>query len=261
MKPQESTSPARRPDSGGLASTNWAALEQGDLDHLAASYFKPVFRFVRSRVYDEDLAEEATQEFFYRFLKRRAFERANREKGKFRSFLFHLVRQFLIDFYRERGAAKRGGGITPAPISEIAELEGDGQQPREEFDRQWFMSLLNAARRELKKRFVESDREPAYRAFRLFHFGSGEPVRWTHKRIAESLGATPTQINNYIHRTRTEYASILRDLIADYTASADELEDELRTIAHFLDTNRIDGPPSTSFMVGRLPLEEDDGEK
>jgi len=54
---------------------------------LSENYWYPLYAYVRRRGYADDEAQDLTQEFFVRLLGGRYLDRADREKGRFRSFL------------------------------------------------------------------------------------------------------------------------------------------------------------------------------
>ena len=71
--------------------THWSVVlcAQGDsplardaLEKLCRSYWRPLYAFVRREGYSPEEAEDLTQEFFARFLARKDFEAARREKGR-----------------------------------------------------------------------------------------------------------------------------------------------------------------------------------
>src|SRR5689334_4663565 len=58
---------------------------------LCQAYWKPIFRYVLHTGYSWHDAEDLTQEFFARVLRRNSLHSAAQEKGKFRSFLLTLL--------------------------------------------------------------------------------------------------------------------------------------------------------------------------
>ena len=59
-------------------------------------------------------AQDLTQEFFARLLARNYLSVADRNKGKFRSFLLGSLEHFLAREWTKAHAQKRGGGRFPS---------------------------------------------------------------------------------------------------------------------------------------------------
>lgn len=223
--------------------TRWTRMEAHDIEYLLGTYWKPIHRFLRSRLRDEQIAEDATQEFFIKFIERDLFRHLDPEKGRFRTFLYHVARQFSIDLVRTRQAAKRGGDRAQVAIDKIDCADTtDLAHPNEEFDRQWFFALLNHARRAVK----QNAKPGVYRAFRLFYFGTDRPERWSLKKIALELDVTLSQVKNFLHKARGIYASAIQDQIARYSRTPEEATEELADLARFLERHPVQGPPPTT---------------
>ena len=79
---------------------------------LCEDYWFPLYAFVRRAGYTTDDAQDLTQEFFVLLLAQRFFARADRQKGKFRSFLLAAMKHFLADEWDREHAQKRGGTQT-----------------------------------------------------------------------------------------------------------------------------------------------------
>lgn len=82
-----------------------AALEQ-----LCRTYWYPLYAYIRRRGFGPEDAQDLTQEFFAQLLRKNYPARADRTKGRFRTFLLHALGQFLSDQRERAGALKRGGG-------------------------------------------------------------------------------------------------------------------------------------------------------
>jgi DNA-directed RNA polymerase specialized sigma24 family protein len=67
------------------------------LEKLCRSYWYPLYAYVRRRGHDEDTAKDLTQAFFARLLEKNYLAQADRERGKFRSFLIGALKHFLAD--------------------------------------------------------------------------------------------------------------------------------------------------------------------
>ncbi len=103
-------------DMGGTAetflTTHWSLIEgvqkQRDPDRaliglLLEWYWKPVYCFIRRRGYANEEAKDLTQGFFHEVvLNRHLIQRADPAKGRFRAFLLHALKQYLIDQTRRQ---------------------------------------------------------------------------------------------------------------------------------------------------------------
>src|SRR5262245_22978018 len=79
-----------RAASGTAAPERRAALET-----LCASYWPPVYAFVRRQGAEPAHAEDLTQAFFARLLETDGLGSADPERGRFRSYLLGALRHFL----------------------------------------------------------------------------------------------------------------------------------------------------------------------
>ena len=83
---------------------------QSALVSLCELYWYPLYACLRRRGYPADQAQDLTQEFFIRVLEGRYLDRADPEKGRFRSFLLTSLKFFVADEEDRHRAQKRGGG-------------------------------------------------------------------------------------------------------------------------------------------------------
>ena len=90
------------------------------LEHLCESYWRPLYCYVRQRGQSEEDAKDLTQAFFARLLEKNTVEHANRERGKFRTFLLTSMKNFLSNEWRKASAEKRGGGKSAIPLESAA---------------------------------------------------------------------------------------------------------------------------------------------
>src|SRR4051794_33030338 len=61
------------------------------LEKLCQTYWRPLFTYVRRRGYAEADAKDLTQSFFAWLLERNWLERADHQRGRFRSFLLTSI--------------------------------------------------------------------------------------------------------------------------------------------------------------------------
>src|SRR4051812_29598947 len=79
------------------------------MGELAKLYWYPLYAFVRRKGYSAAEAEDLIQSFFARLMEKDVLAVADRNKGKFRSFLLAVLNNFLANEWEKAHAAKRGG--------------------------------------------------------------------------------------------------------------------------------------------------------
>src|ERR1700693_807966 len=146
------------PASSQFPTTRWTlVVAAGDpqrkearpaLVSLCENYWYPLYAYLRRRGYSADQAQDLTQEFFIRVLEGRYLDRADPEKGRFRSFILTSLKFFVADEADRQRAHKRGGGAM-APL-EFSSGEDRYQRepahdetPERIFERRWALSVLD----------------------------------------------------------------------------------------------------------------------
>src|ERR1051325_6632833 len=91
----------------GFHTTHWTVIlkarddndtgARGSLASLCATYWYPLYAFIRRQGSAPHEAEDLTQEFFFRFMERRALGSVQPAAGKFRSFLLACLKNFLAN--------------------------------------------------------------------------------------------------------------------------------------------------------------------
>ena len=106
-----------------FATTHWSlvgAAKPGEasqtrareaLEELCRVYLYPLYAFVRSRGYSALDAQDLTQAFFARIIETDGFASADRERGRFRSYLLGAMKHFLTNEWHRAQTQKRGGQV------------------------------------------------------------------------------------------------------------------------------------------------------
>src|ERR1051326_4088522 len=131
------------------------------LSTLCQTYWYPLYAYVRGRGYTREDAEDLTQGFFARLLEKHWIGDADREKGRFRSFLLMALQRFISDEWDKARALKRGGGTQTLPLP-FASAEtrfnlepADQVTPEQSFERRWAVSLLEQVFNRLRREYLE----------------------------------------------------------------------------------------------------------
>src|SRR5947208_13194625 len=81
------------------------------LEKLCRAYWYPLYVYVRRQGNSPEDAQDLTQDFLSRLLEKKYFARADRDRGKFRTFLLGSLKNFLVNEWKRAGRLKRGGVV------------------------------------------------------------------------------------------------------------------------------------------------------
>ena len=227
-----------------FATTQWTVvLHAGDraspesqqaLEELCQAYWHPLYAYARRRVGFVHKAQDLTQEFFARVLEKEYLRAADREKGRFRTFLLTMFKRFLSKEHERSEAQKRGGGRQVFSWDwESAEAlycrePVDDQTPDLIFERRWALTLLDRALTALGDEYVGKGKQAFFEECRSFLAGdSGTPA---YAEVAERLAMSEGALKVAVHRLRQRYREILKSEVAATVAEASEVDDELRVL-------------------------------
>jgi DNA-directed RNA polymerase specialized sigma24 family protein len=232
----------------GFATTNWSlvlavmdttpARASDALEQLCGRYWFPVYASIRRLGNDVQQAEDLTQGFFEFAIEQRLLQRAQRDRGRFRSFILTSLNNFLHNHHDRATAAKRGGrcGIVRFDEADAEKILASEPiqtgAPGDSFDRRWAVTLIRRVTENLQAEFVKRGRTPVYEALRPFL--SGEPSPGDYDRIATALGMETGTLRVALHRFRHRFGELLRREVAYTVADPAEVEEEIRYLLSVL---------------------------
>ena len=200
------------------------------LTRLCEHYWYPVYAYVRRRGYPEGEAQDLTQDFFVRILEGRYLDRADPNRGRFRSFLLNSCKFFLADQADRARAQKRGGGaILPFEVASGEERYRfeplDNETPERIFERRWALMLLDRAVSSLRDEFTQHGSPGDFEKLKVFLLGQAEVP---YAELAREMGATEGGLKVAIHRLRKRYRVLFLREIAETVADPAEVDSEIR---------------------------------
>ena len=203
---------------------------------LCANYWYPLYAFLRRRGHPADQAQDLTQEFFVRVLEGRYLDRADPERGRFRSFLLSSLKFFVADEEDRNRAHKRGGGaLVPLAFSSGEERyqrePAHNETPERIFERRWALSVLDRVVEKLRNEFVQHGRPEHFERLKVFLLGQSDAP---YAALAREMNTSEGALKVAIHRLRKRYRELFRQEIADTVADPAEVESELRFLAAVL---------------------------
>jgi len=196
------------------------------LDALIRAYWKPLYFFVRQHGHNNETAKDIVQSFLTGFLERGLFAHAAPERGRFRTYLLACLENFVKDWAKTAGAAKRGGGMPALPLDfDKGEREFQcslmkHEDPARALNRAWARGLLQQSLSELEGEAVHLE------AFRLYR--EHEDLLSISRRTGLSVAAAQSAI----HRLKLRLRAIVTGHIRETVSSEEEFRAEL---AEFID--------------------------
>jgi RNA polymerase sigma-70 factor (ECF subfamily) len=247
--PGESESKANAAAAGSpFAPTRWTVVleagrgdsprAQDALAQLCQTYWYPLYAYVRRRGYGPHDAEDLTQAFFARLLERNLVAEADRERGRFRTFLLVRLQHFLDDEWDRAEAEKRGGGQRTLSLDGMsAETRYrhepvDERSPEKLFEYRWAVTVLERVFERLRVEYEAQGKQALFGELKhcLIQARAAGPYADLSGRLGMSEGA----LRVALHRMRERYRALLREEIAETVCGPDEVEEELRALVRVL---------------------------
>ena len=223
-----------------FAATRWSRVieargaapeARAALSDLCAAYYAPVVAFLRRERGDEDAARELAQEFFARLLAGGGVDGADRERGKFRSFLLGAVKHFLADMRDHSLREKRGAGAAHESLDAEDALEitdRNALPPDVLFDRQWALTVLDRAFTALEAELSNEGKSAHLEVLKPWLVADAE--RGAQTAAAATLGVSETAVRVIVHRLRQRYREAVRSELRQTLAPGGSVEEELRQL-------------------------------
>lgn len=202
------------------------------LEALAASYWKPIYAYIRIgwAKTNED-AKDLTQDFFLWMMETDLPFRADPQKGRFRAYLKASLKNYLLGDDKRRRAQKRGGERRHFAIDEDAAAElpaHEGRDPERLMDEVWKNELILRALALLEKRLIQEGRADCFQVFRDYHLAGQEELNY--RDVAVRYGLKEQDIDNHLRAAKKRLRGILMDLMAETVGSEEDLKQEWESL-------------------------------
>jgi RNA polymerase sigma-70 factor (ECF subfamily) len=225
-----------------FATTHWSvvlAAGEGDsaparraLETLCAAYWYPIYAYVRRKGHGPDEAQDLTQEFFAQLIAKERLRLADREKGKFRTFLLAMLDYFLAREWTRAHRQKRGGQFTFVSLDQQTPEEryrlepAISDTPEKIYLRQWVLTVLEQAMNALELECRENGKGALFGEVK--ELLSTERDGPTYAEIGRRLNMAEGATRMAVLRLRRRYGELLRHEIAQTVGQPEEVDEEMR---------------------------------
>jgi RNA polymerase sigma-70 factor (ECF subfamily) len=206
------------------------------LNELCRTYWRPIFAYIGRRGYSTEDAEDLTQDFFAELLNGPLLERADPDRGRFRSLLLKALQDFLGHATEKRQTQKRGGNVkfvswddwmaeAPSQLS-ISAHALKSWSPEQLFDLRWAATVVEQSLRRLREECASR------RRLRLFEtlsaYLTAERADVSYRDLATMLAITEAAVKKQLHNLRRRYRWLLCDEVAQTVEDPRDVEEEIR---------------------------------
>ncbi len=172
-------------------------------------------------------------------LDQQILRRADRTRGKFRTFLMTALERFAISEYRKDTAARRSPGA--GAVRAIDGMEERDEPPAPEaadlFDVEWAKQAVEVAVGRMRRECEAGGRTDVWGVFkaRVLHpaLSDADPV--SYDRLVPQLNlSSPEQASNLLATGKRMFSRNLREVVAEYAEDDAEVEEEVRLLKRIL---------------------------
>lgn len=214
------------------AQSDESAIARTALSHLCNRYWFPVYAYILKIGNSPEHAKDLTQDFFLRLVEGRVLDKADPDRGKFRSLLFSSVRNFVTDVWRHEQAERRGGGATTLSLDFdradvlYASAVREEETPDRTYDRQWARTVMAHAFVQLQTDYEKQGKADVFRALQPQLTEKAGKI--DYKEVVMSLGISENAARTAAHRLRKRYADALRAEVSHTVAELEHVGDEVK---------------------------------
>ncbi len=204
------------------------------LEELCRTYWYPLYAYVRRQGRSKEDAEDLTQGFFARFLKRNYLGGLSSDKGRFRAFLLASLKHFLANEYDRAGRQKRGGGLPPLSLdwqeadTRYQIVPADELSPDKLYDRAWALTLLERVIVRLHDECAAEGKTALFERLKPFLMVGKTDIPYA--QVAKDLALAEGTARVTVHRLRKRYRELLRQEIAQTLSDPVQVNEEMQTL-------------------------------
>jgi len=184
-----------------------------------------------------DEADDVLQSFVAdRVLEKGLISHADRERGKFRTFLLATLNNYLVSSFRHRQAKKRSPGAAQELSADELELSNN-DDPADAFNVTWARQVLAQAVSAMETHCAATNAQTVWGVFecRILNpiLGQEPPLPYDQLVVRFKL-RSPSQAMNLLTTAKRMFARTLRSVIGEYVEVDREIDGEIEDLKRIL---------------------------
>ncbi len=212
---------------------------QAALASFCQDYWPPLYTFLRRRGYAPTDAQDLVQGFFEHLLTENTLSRAQRDRGRLRTFLLNSLEYFMANDLARGRTLKRGGEWKfvslddPTIEARAARISAGENGLTGSYDRLWASALMEHAWRNLETALNAEGKTQWFQAIKPLLVGGGETPP-PSETVAARLEMSVENLRTTLHRLRRRFRETLRAEVARTVSTSKEIDEEMDYIYHLL---------------------------
>jgi RNA polymerase sigma-70 factor (ECF subfamily) len=212
------------------------------LGALCERYWRPVYSYLRFRGQPHEDARDLTQAFFTEIVfGKDLIERADRKRGRFRTFLLTALNHFVQQEHRRQTARKRAPqrGVLSlhAPEATTMDLRCEGATPEQAFTYAWAAGMVEEVVQAIRQECLADGLEAHWAVFeaRVLHpmLHGGDPKDLGDFCREYGLDG-PAQASNMLVTVKRRFRMRLRAAVRKNLRPGEDVEEEIRDLMNLL---------------------------
>jgi RNA polymerase sigma-70 factor (ECF subfamily) len=218
------------------------ARRRAVLDAVLGRYWKPVYCFLRRRGHDNESAKDLTQGFFHEVvLGRELVQRAEADRGRFRTFLLTALDHYVASVHRAASAQRR------SPADGLVSIEGLGAanlpetsestDPIEAFNHAWASALLDAVLEEVEQDYASRGRATHWTVFRervIAPILDGAPAPSLGELCERYRIRSEMTASNMIVTVKRRFQAVMREHVRQFVEDDADVDREIQELIGML---------------------------
>ena len=204
---------------------------------LVEKYWKPVYCTIRRKGFSNEDSKDLTQDFFEQIvLNKELIQKADKTRGRFRTFLLTALDHFIINANRKANARKRrpSNEVCSFQIQDELDMPESFQQMSAEqmFNYTWACELIEEVMALVEKECHDSDKQLHWNVFRdkvIMPITEGFEVPMSEICSKYTL-QSPQQASNMIVTVKRMFRRTLESLLAVYAQDEKNIENEFNLL-------------------------------